>query len=325
MTETDVLGPPYTRTTITLPDDYEGAAVATLVHRSPDLGGRRGAVLYVHGFCDYFFQTAAAEFFTGLGFDFYALDLRRHGRSLLPHQTPNFCLDLAEHYAELDAALGLVKEAVDGGSVVVSGHSTGGLLAALWADQRRNEGQRVADGFVFNSPWLDLQGSLFVRTAGTEAISRLGQRRPYATVPRNITGVYAESLHKSLRGEWDYDLDWKPAASFPVRAGWLRAIRLGHRLVHRGIEVGAPVLTLCSARSLVTPTWTDEAHHADTVLDVRQIARWSHRLGSHVTLVRIEGALHDVFCSRKEVREHAFEEVERWLAYALPPPRRNAS
>jgi hypothetical protein len=32
-----------------------------------------------------------------------------------------------------------------------------------------------------------------------------------------------------------------------------------------------------------------------------------------------------VFCSRKEVREHAFEEVERWLAYALPPPRRNAS
>ena len=67
-------------------------------------------MLHVHGFCDYFFQTATAEFFAALGYDFYALDLRKYGRSLLPHQTPNFCLDLAEYYAELDAAIALIRE-----------------------------------------------------------------------------------------------------------------------------------------------------------------------------------------------------------------------
>ncbi len=170
---------------------------------------------------------------------------------------------------------------------------------------------------VLNSPWLDLQGSLFLRTAGTEAINRLGQRRPYAVVPRNVSGVYAETLHRDLRGEWDFDLAWKPRESFPVRAGWLRAVRIGHRRVHRGIDVGAPVLTLCSSSSMVPQGWSEEATRSDTVLDVKQIAKWSHQLGPHVTVVRVEGALHDVLCSRKDVRDQAFDEITRWLAYAL--------
>ena len=94
MAQTDILGPPYMSETLELAEDDEGAVVATLVRRPADKRRARGAVLHVHGFCDYFFQTGVAEFFTGLGYDFYAVDLRKHGRSLLPHQTPNFVLDL---------------------------------------------------------------------------------------------------------------------------------------------------------------------------------------------------------------------------------------
>ncbi len=221
-----------------------------------------------------------AEFFAALGYDFYALDLRKYGRSLLPHQTPNFCRDLAEYYAELDAALEVIRHRDGHDTVIVTGHSAGGLIVSLWAAARLAEGVRVADAFVFNSPWLDLQGPFYMRTAGTEAINRLAQRRPYAVVPRTVTGVYAETLHRDLRGEWEYDWTWKPRDSFPVRAGWLRAMRMGHRTVHRGIDVGAPVMTLCSARSLVCQVWSEEASCADTVLDVKQIAKWSHQLGA---------------------------------------------
>jgi alpha-beta hydrolase superfamily lysophospholipase len=317
MTTDDVLGPPYTAETLELRDDDEGTVVATLVSLPSDVAPARGAVLHVHGFCDYFFQQAEAEFFTALGFDFYALDLRKYGRSLLPHQTPNFCLDLAEYHEELDAALERIRHRDVHDTVIVVGHSAGGLIASLWAAARLGEGGRVADAFVLNSPWLDLQGPFYMRTAGTEAVNRLGQRRPYAVVPRTVTGVYAETLHRDLHGEWDYDWSWKPRDSFPVRAGWLRAMRMGHRAVHRGVEVGAPVITLSSARSLVAPAWTEDAASADTVLDVRQIAKWSHLLGRDVTVVRIEGALHDVFCSRKDIRDVAFGHVERWLDYAL--------
>lgn len=319
MSETDLLGAPYTSETLDLADDYEGPVVATLVRRPADTRSAVGAVLHVHGFCDYFFQTGLAEFFTGLGYDFYALDLRKYARSLLPHQTPNFCLDLAEYDEELDAAVDLIRRRDGHRRVIVSGHSTGGLITSLWADRRRAEGSPVADAFVLNSPWLDLQGSLFARTAGTEAITRLAQRRPYAVVPRTITGVYAESIHRDLRGEWDYDQAWKPRESYPARAGWLRAVRIGHRTVHRGIDVGAPVLSLCSMRSTTPQAFDADSDKTDTVLDVRQIAKWSHQLGRRVTIVRVDNALHDVFLSGKQVRDVAYGEVQRWLDFVLEP------
>ena len=53
------------------------------------------------------------------------------------------------------------------------------------------------------------------------------------------------------------------------------------------------------------------------MLDVKQIAKWSHQLGPDVTVVRIEHAMHDVFCSRKDVRDEAFAQTQRWLKYAL--------
>lgn len=309
---TDVLGEPFTAETIRLPDDAEGTVVATLVHRPAETPSR-GAVLYVHGFCDYFFQAHVADFFAELGYDFYAVDLRKYGRSLLLHQTPNFCLDLHEYFPELDE----VHERITGRDgherVIVVGHSTGGLIAPLWAHERHRAGGRVADGFVLNSPWFDLQGSLLLRTVGTRAIDEIGARRPYQVIPRSTSDVYVESLHAGRRGEWEFDTSWKPPSSFPVRAGWLRAVRRGHRTLHRGIDTGAPVLVLASTRTTFTETWTEDVRRSDIVLDVHQIARWSHTLGPRVTIARIEGAVHDTYLSAKDVRDEAFEVTRRWI------------
>jgi alpha-beta hydrolase superfamily lysophospholipase len=314
---TDVLGEPYRAETLSLPDDAEGPVVATLVSRRADAPSQR-AVLYIPGFCDYFFQAHVAEFCTSLGYDFYALDMRKYGRSLQPHQTPNFCRDLREYYVELDEAYRLIRERDDHDTVVLIAHSTGGLIAALWAHDRNECGMSVPAAFVLNSPWLDLQGSLLLRTVGTRAIDEIGARRPYQVIPRGVSGVYVESLHSERRGEWDFRLDWKPAESFPVRAGWLRAVRRGHRRMHRGLDVGAPVLVLASARTTFTETWNDDVPISDVVLDVDQIARWSHRLGPLVTIARLDGARHDVYLSEKEVREEALTLTARWLRAVVP-------
>jgi alpha-beta hydrolase superfamily lysophospholipase len=314
-----MLGAPYTSETIDLPDDYDGPVVATLVHRPSARLEPLGAVLHVHGYCDYFFQTGMAEFYTERGYDFYAIDLRKYGRSLLPHQTPNFCLDLQEYYDDLDQAVSRIRQRVGAQKILLSGHSTGALIACLWSAARQADGEHVADAFILNSAWLDLHGSFLLRTLGTEALHRLGQRRPYAVIPRAVSGVYGETLHADHHGEWTFDWDWKPRESFPIRAGWLRAVRIGHRAVHRGIDVGAPVLSLCSTVSLSAPEWSEAAATADTVLDVKQIAKWSHQLGPDVTIIRVEGAIHDVLCSRKDVRDYAFAAIDRWLSYATTP------
>ena len=89
----DVLGEPYTVEVLDLGEDAEGPVRATLVHRpAPEPTDR--AVLHVHGFADYFFHTEYAEWWNARGHDFYALDLRKYGRSILAHQTPNYVEDL---------------------------------------------------------------------------------------------------------------------------------------------------------------------------------------------------------------------------------------
>jgi len=303
----DVLGEPYYAETLELRDDDEGEVVATLVSRTAE-GSRGRAVLHVHGFADYFFQTAAADYWVGRGYDFYALDLRKYGRSLREHQTANFTIDMSAYYEEIDEAFARVTERDGHDHVVVTAHSTGGLVMALWAHDRR---PRLA-GMVLNSPWLDLHGSLLLRTAGTKAIDQIGARRPYLSIPRDVSGFYARSLHRDHDGEWDFDLAWKPLQSWPVYAGWLRAVRRGHARAHRGLDVPAPVLVLTSDASGHPREYGDICSSADIVLDVDQIRKWAHKLADHVTLVRIEGALHDVTLSRTDVRAVVFDEITRW-------------
>ena len=305
----DVLGRPYYAETIELPDDDEGAVVATLVKRRPRAPTRK-AVLQVHGYADYFFQLPAADYWTSRGYHFYALDLRKYGRSLLPHQTPNFTTDLTDYYAEVDEAYRRITVRDGHDQVIVAAHSTGGLVMPLWAHDRRVP----LAGMVLNSPWLDLHGSVLLRTAGTKAIDQLGSRRPYMTIPRDVSGFYARSLHRDHDGEWDFDLAWKPLQSWPVYAGWLRAVRQGHARAHRGLRVDAPVLVLTSGRSGQPKKYDETCSSTDIVLDVEQIRKWAHKLGDHVTLARVEGALHDVMLSREPVRERVFEHIDRWRA-----------
>ena len=305
---TDVLGEPWLAETIELGEDHEGPLVATLVsHRSPRPSRR--AVLYVHGFADYFFQTGFAQWWLERGYDFYALDLRKYGRSIRPGQTPTYVTDLADYDAELGVAWQRITERDGHEQVVVAAHSTGGLVTPLWLDRRRPS--QLA-GVVLNSPWLDLQGSVLLRTLGTAVIKQLGARQPMREIRRDVSGLYGRSLHRDHGGEWDFDLTWKPLESFAVYVGWLRAVRTGHARLQRGLDVAAPVLVLSSDRSTVPTEMGDDVHTADIVLEVPQIRRWATALGAHVTYVAVPGARHDVVLSRPEARRRAYAELERW-------------
>ena len=105
--QNDVLGQDYQQATLNFPDDYEGQVTATLIRKKAAKATTR-AVLYIHGFIDYFFQTEMAEQFNQHGFDFYALDLRKYGRSHLPHQKYYNVRDLAEYDAEITEALEII-------------------------------------------------------------------------------------------------------------------------------------------------------------------------------------------------------------------------
>lgn len=315
--EIDVLGEPYESHTIDLGHDDEGPVVATLVRRRPERPSRR-AVLYVHGFNDYFFQTHLAEFFAERGWDFYGLDLRKYGRSLLPHQTPNFARSLTEYYPELDESARIIRSQDDHDQLLVAGHSTGGLVTALWSHSR--QGQGLVDGLFLNSPFFDFNVPWLVKGPLMAAVLGASRRSPYRRIPTAELGLYGQSLHAEHRGEWTYNLDWKPVISFPVTAGWLGAIRHGQKRVRAGLGIDAPILVACSTRSFRGRSWHDDVRTTDAVLDVDHIVRWSPKLGSRVTIARFDGGVHDLTLSGQQVRAEVFRELGRWADAFLPPP-----
>jgi alpha-beta hydrolase superfamily lysophospholipase len=294
--------------------DGEGDAAAVLVRREPAADtSAQGAVLYVHGFADYFFQTELADFFAERDLAFYALDLRKSGRARRPGQTAHYVSDFAFYDQELELALAAVAEAHPGAPVLVVAHSTGGLITPLWLARRAGRGGLApVCGLVLNSPWFDLQGSPVLRGPVTQALRVLGKTNAHVRLKLSPS-PYGGTLHSSGTGEWDFDLELKPLAGFPVTLGWLNAVRRAHAKLHRGLDLGVPSLVLRSDRTHFSRRYSDLSERADLILDVAQIARWAGCLGGETTIVPIEGARHDVFLSLPEVRKRAYAVVDDWL------------
>jgi alpha-beta hydrolase superfamily lysophospholipase len=315
--------PGYWQQTFQLgPDpDGEGHLVATLVRRGEADPSAKHAVLLVHGFTDYFFNTDQADHAAARGFAVYALDLNKCGRSWREGQTPHFTTDLARYDDELERALDVIARESPKAAILVNGHSTGGLVVALWLDRVRRRGdtaRRHVAGLVLNSPWLDLQGPAILRAAPTGAVIGAISRVRKTRVLRSPTeGGYGATLHREYGGEFDYNLAWKPIGGFPVTFGWLHAIRRAHARLHRGLDVGVPNLILRSDRSVREARDPDKIQRGDAVLDVRQIARWAGCIGNHSTIVPIADAKHDVFLSVPESRQAAYRALDQWLDWYL--------
>ena len=312
----DVLGPGYEMLTLVLGEDYEGEVTVTLVRRKADQKGRR-AVLYVHGYNDYFFQKHVADFYTGLGISFYALDLRKYGRSLLPHQTAFLCLSLREYYPEIDAAVDIIKR--EGHELVlVSGHSMGGLVASLWAAEDGN--RNLVAALILNSPYLISGVPAAVQFVVDPICRMIARRNPAAAFPFRLSPRYGQSLHRAYQGEWDFNTDWKSVSGTQPRMAWLASIHAGQRRVRKGLGLTVPVLVLCGRTSGNRKTPSPDLLAVDIVLNVGQIVRLSPKLGPNVTCVRITGAIHDVFLSPLAARGQAFDALSNWLIADAPDP-----
>lgn len=292
----------------TVEGEPDVALTATLVRAQPQRS--KVAVLYVHGWNDYFFQTHLAEFFQSVGYDFYALDLRRYGRNLQPGLYAGYVTDMAEYGEEISYALDVIK--ADHDSVVLMGHSTGGLTVSLWAG--RNPG--AISGLILNAPWLDMHGS-FPWAAAQSVLTPIIKVTPTKAVTKTGLQLTRMATHVSGHGEWEYNTDWKGTPAFIGRYGWMNAILNAQAEVAKGLSIDVPILALMSSRSVLSPTWSDDLMEVDFVLDVDKLAAAATRLGNHLSLVRFPGAMHDVFLSKQPVRDRVFADMEKWLATYL--------
>ncbi|WP_315109658.1 alpha/beta hydrolase [uncultured Microbacterium sp.] len=322
----DVLGDEFAQLTLDLGSDEQGPVVATLVRALPapvpwwERARRRRPllegvdVLYIHGWSDYFFQKRLARFWTARGARFFALDLRKYGRSLREGQTPGYITDLSTYDEDIAAALDAMGRSEGGEEsgrrLILLGHSTGGLTLSLWA--ARHPG--AADALILNSPWLEFQFAP-VRAAIAPMVEFQARIRPLDVAPQVDLGYYTRAQQEVADPDDPMEVNtaWRPVQTMAVYAGWLNAILTGHKAVAAGLDIAAPVCVLLSKRFVPPTRWSEELTAADSVLVVDDIARAALRLGSSVTVERIDGALHDVFLSRHEAREDAYRRLHRWV------------
>ena len=357
----DVLGADYESRTIPLMDDDAGPVVATLVRYRGHASSARASspaapalspapttsptdthsarseatpqpphfiLLYIHGRNDYFFQRKLAEDIAGCGGAFYALDLRRYGRSLRPGQRMGFVSNLSLYDEDISEALDLIREDYPDLPLVLMGHSTGGLLATLWAN--RHPG--ALDGLILNSAWLEMQTMASMRSAVAPILERIASRNPMWAVPGGDgPDHYGRSLREgwnaldaplpdslaaypddpAVKG-WSYALEWKRPGSYPAYAAWLEAILDGHENVASSVHLDIPVLSMMSTSSYFGEEFSEAVFSSDVVLDREVILERSARLGPLVTMASFPGK-HDLLLSDPQVRAEVYDTMNRWI------------
>ena len=307
--QADVLGPDYQQLVLEFPDDYEGKVVATLVRKKTTQTTTK-AILYIHGFIDYFFQTEMADQFNQQGFDFYALDLRKYGRSRLGHQQLYNVRDLSEYDAEINKALEIIQ-AEGHDAVLLSGHSTGGLICTLFAAHHPQHS--LIKGLWANSPFYDFNMSEFEKNKALPQLSKLGRLLPNLTIPSGLNKWYVPSLHCHYHGEWNFNLEWKQPSYKMVKLSFVRAIYEAQKEIHAGVTLTIPTLVMHSHQTTNPKKWGIEAQTSDVILNVNDIQKYAEKMIGDISIQTIENGLHDLVLSAPKVREQVYQNLFAWI------------
>ncbi|USE82116.1 alpha/beta hydrolase [Acinetobacter tibetensis] len=307
--QADVLGPDYQQLVLEFPDDYEGKVVATLV-RKKNTQATTKAILYIHGFIDYFFQTEMADQFNQQGFDFYALDLRKYGRSRLGHQQLYNVRDLSEYDAEINKALEIIQ-AEGHDAVLLSGHSTGGLICTLFAAHHPQHS--LIKGLWANSPFYDFNMNEFEKNKALPQLSKLGRLLPNLTIPSGLNKWYVPSLHCHYHGEWNFNLEWKQPSYKMVKLSFVRAIYEAQKEIHAGVTLTIPTIVMHSHQTTNPKKWGIEAQTSDVILNVNDIQKYAEKMIGDISIQTIENGLHDLVLSAPKVREQVYQHLFAWI------------
>lgn len=305
----DILGNGFEQLTILQNDDYEGKVVCTLIRKKSNTQTTK-AVLYIHGFNDYFFQQEMANNYIANGFDFYALDLRKYGRSHRPNQKLNNVRDLSEYDEDINQALQQI-EAEKHTFVLLSGHSTGGLIVSLYA--HKNPQNTLIKGVFVNSPFYAFNKSQFFKKRVIPMASFLGSKFPKWNIRGGFSDLYGRSLHKNKHGEWEYKLKWKPIVVKSISLSFIHAIHKAQKLVHKGLFLKVPILVMHSDKSIYEQKYSKRLHTGDAILNVADIRQYAEKIKGIVSIVSIQNGLHDLVLSAKPVREEVYKELFVWV------------
>lgn len=306
----DQLFPDYQSRTVDQGTDYDGAVRSTLVRKLSECPGSRKGVLYVHGFNDYFLQDDMGRRFADSCYNFYAVDLRRYGRTLREGDRRFDIRDMHEYFPDIDSAIVEMKhQGID--TIILMGHSTGGLTTSLYLSEKHDPAIKA---LILNSPFLDWNQSALQERVLIPIVKQVGRLFPTLTVmPGDDPEYKPGGTIRKGNGKWKIIRDWKPEEWLQINAGWISAIDRAQDVVQNKPNIQVPILLMHSDR-----TWHDGDRKSlrdssDIVLDVADISRYGRQLGREITEATVKGGTHDLVRSAPGISEAVHRTIFDWL------------
>jgi alpha-beta hydrolase superfamily lysophospholipase len=250
-----------------------------------------------------------AENFIANGYDFYAVDLRRYGRSWRSNQKMCDIRNIKDYFKDIDTCLKIIK-AEGATNTVILGHSTGGLTASLYAHHHPNSD--LFQALILNSPFFDFNTSNFTKRTLLPFVFQKGKKHPDKLLKKDGLSVYGESISIKYHGEWTFNENWKPIETGPISYGWFNAIHQGHVEVSSGLKINQPTLILHSDHSVYGKVWNLNFQSGDAVLNVQDIQKESKKIMGPINIVQIKDGMHDLILSKIEVRTVVYEQIFNW-------------
>jgi len=280
------------------------ATLVKLVSRDDN----RIGVLYLHTFSDYFFNAQLAQEIVAEEYSFYALDLRRYGRSYVPNIHPNWTTNLLEYFEEIHLAINIMRHVENIRKIILLAHGLGGLIATLFAERHHQD----INTLCLNSPLLGVNKLWTDFT--TSKRGWFGQKGDPLTKQSNFSTAYHQSLHIQHKGEWNWDENYKPINGFPVFLGWMEMIEEQiKRIETSGANIPIPLLVMIGVKSVVSTTYTPEFKTSDAVLDIERVISIAPKLSPFVKIVLVKDGIHDLFLSHVTARAEAYNHLWNFL------------
>ncbi|GMH81744.1 hypothetical protein TL16_g09028 [Triparma laevis f. inornata] len=299
----------------------------------------RKCLLWIPGRNDSFFHVHVLQRFLDVGFDVYALDMRRSGRAKVgddgnPAVEDRFAhdsYDFREYFEEIDATMKFLKNPnklvgddemhlQDGGcgkvydGIVMYAHSTGALVAGQYATGGAWRG--AIDGYIFNSPFWSWNLSPLQKSAVQNA-HKAGLPDSFVIDEGGAPNDYSLSMEK----RYNFTKMLKSSKNLATTVGWCKAVTLAQEELKSGnMVLDQPCLVLSSTSDEVL-----DAGDIDRLSDFLVVGRQDGKdksledTGAMLVERVIESTVreksgHDVLAADSAVKvDEAMTAIEKWL------------
>ena len=287
---------------------YESGHINSSEIKYKELPDNKSAILWIHGFNDYYFHFHIGEELLNEGYNMYTITLPNYPQKNVDRKYLFYIDDLKKYFSYIDQFIEFIR-ARGINIIVLYGHSTGGLISTAYL----HEGKKAhhIDKLILNAPFFDFHDSNIMEIIIKNVLTNIGKILPKFVIREGKNQLSSPEKYKDILSRYYFDQNRKITYPNHTFAGWINAVATYHQKIQKKqIKLDIPILVLMSSTSKNT---CKGEQNGDCVLDVTEIKKYSRNLGKHVIIKEYNGAIHDVLLSKSTVVNDALYDIIGFL------------